>query len=440
MKNRINLLLAGIAILAVIAATITTTIVYYNIFQKQVINDLKISAKLLQDTHFFENVDINSSEIDLSANINELRVTWIDKDGTVLYDNDANAQVLANHSDRPEVQEAFLSGVGESVRRSDTLNRDTFYYARLLDNGTVLRISKDAVNIWSVYVAAGPVIVVIIGLIIIVCIIFSRMLTAQILKPIEVMAENIQDTSVRPPYKELIPFANMIRKQHSDILSAARVKQDFTANVSHELKTPLTAISGYAELIDSGMVDAEKGKHFLGEIRKNADRLLSLINDIIRLSELDRNNEDDGFEALDLYDVVSECMEALKVNAGRRQVTLHFKGEHCIIRGNYEMIRELTDNLVQNAIRYNNEGGNVWVEVNPGEEICLVVRDDGIGIPAEDRERVFERFYRVDKSRSRETGGTGLGLAIVKNIVELHGAGITLESTKGEGTCITVKF
>ena len=440
MKNKINIMLAGIAILAIIATTITTTIAYYSLFQRQVRNDLKVSATVLKDIHYFENADIKSCEIDLSTDIDELRVTWIDSDGTVLYDNDTDADDMTNHADRPEIRNAFETGSGETVRRSDTLNRNTFYYAILLDNKTVLRVSTDAENIWSVYAAVAPVILVIILFIIIVCLILSRLFTRQILKPIEVMAQNIEDTSVITPYKELVPFASMIRKQHADILSAAKVRQDFTANVSHELKTPLTAISGYAELIESGMADAEKSRHFLGEIRKNSDRLLTLINDIIRLSELDRSDAQDAFEIIDLYELVSECIEGLKVNASRRQIKLYYSGEHCTIRGNSEMIRELTDNLVQNAIRYNNVGGHVWVSVRGGEDVCLEVKDDGLGIPDKDKERVFERFYRVDKSRSRETGGTGLGLAIVKNIVEIHDAKIVLESNEGEGTKFTVWF
>ena len=238
----------------------------------------------------------------------------------------------------------------------------------------------------------------------------------------------------------MVPLACMIRKQHADILSAAKARQDFSANVSHELKTPLTAISGYAELFEAGMVDEEKQAHFVKEIRKNAKRLLSLINDIIRLSELDRTEKESAFERLDLYEVVEECMDALELNAKNRQVSVEFTGEHCNIRGNREMIRELTDNLVQNAIRYNKVNGSVWVTVEGGDSPKLIVKDNGIGIPLEEQQRVFERFYRVDKSRSKATGGTGLGLAIVKHIVEIHDAKLELQSAPGEGTTIFIYF
>ena len=440
MKRKINTRLVLIAILAVLASTISTTIVYYNLFQRQIRNDLSVSAKLLKDTHYFENSDINPDNIDLSTDISELRVTWVDTDGTVLYDNDASTTALGNHSDRPEIQEAFENGVGECVRRSDTMNKNTFYYAVLLDNKTVLRVSTEAGSIWSVFLAVSPMIMLIVIIIVGVCIALSHMLTRQLIAPIEKMAQNMEDASMEPPYKELVPFASMIRKQHTDILSAAKARQDFSANVSHELKTPLTAISGYAELIEAGMVDEEKQKHFILEIRKNAQRLLSLINDIIRLSELDRTDSQSAFEKFDLNEIVSECMEALDVNAKNRQVTLEYTGEKCNICGSKEMMRELTDNLVQNAIRYNKPNGSVWVEVHGGDQPRLVVKDNGIGIPADEQQRIFERFYRVDKSRSKATGGTGLGLAIVKHIVEIHDAKLSLESELGQGTTITVNF
>lgn len=440
MKRKINTRLVLIAILAVLASTISTTIVYYNLFQRQIRNDLSVSAKLLKDTHYFETSDINPDNIDLSTDIRELRVTWVDTDGTVLYDNDASTTALGNHSDRPEIQEAFENGVGECVRRSNTMNKNTFYYAVLLDNKTVLRVSTEAGSIWSVFLAVSPMIMLIVIIIVVVCIALSHMLTRQLIAPIEKMAQNMEDAGMEPPYRELVPFASMIRKQHTDILSAAKARQDFSANVSHELKTPLTAISGYAELIEAGMVDEEKQKHFIQEIRKNAQRLLSLINDIIRLSELDRTDSQSTFDKFDLNEIVLECMEALDVNAKNRQVTLEYTGEKCNICGSKEMMRELTDNLVQNAIRYNKPNGSVWVEVHGGDQPRLVVKDNGIGIPADEQQRIFERFYRVDKSRSKATGGTGLGLAIVKHIVEIHDAKLSLESELGQGTTITVYF
>lgn len=441
MKSKINIRLVGIAILAVLATVIGITIVYYGLFQKQVRADLSVSAKLLKDTHYFESADIDVREIDLSTDIDELRVSWIDKIGTVLYDNDVTTEELGNHMDRPEIQEALNKGIGESVRKSNTMNKNTFYYAMLLDNGTVLRVATDAQSLWSVFVSVAPVIALIILLVIALCVVISHLLTKQLLRPIEMMAQNLENADYESPYKELDPFAQMLRTQHADILSAAKARQDFTANVSHELKTPLTAISGYAELLEGGMAGEEQQKHFYQEIKKNSDRLLALINDIIRLSELDHKGQKLEFEEVDLDETVAECMDELSVNARQRNISLSFERKYSRIRGNKDMLKELVENLVQNAIRYNNPGGKVKVSIKEKNgRIVLVVKDNGIGIPALEQERIFERFYRVDKSRSKATGGTGLGLAIVKHIVEIHDAKIELDSAPGVGTTISIIF
>ncbi|MBE5836178.1 MAG: two-component sensor histidine kinase [Butyrivibrio sp.] len=441
MKSKINKRLVGIAILAVIATVIGITIIYYGLFQRQVRADLSVSAKLLKDTHYFESVNIDTDEIDLSTDIEELRVTWVAEDGTVLYDNDASAELLTNHNDRPEIQEAFVNGVGEAIRKSDTMNKNTFYYAILLDNGTVLRVATDTQSLLSVYISVAPVITLIILIIISACVVISHLLTRQLLKPIEVMVSNLENADYESPYKELDPLSEMLRSQHTDVLAAAKARQDFTANVSHELKTPLTAISGYAELLEGGVASEEKQNHFYHEIRKNADRLLALINDIIRLSELDRVNQELAFDRIDLYEVAKECVDDLSVNAKVKDISIAIEGEKCVINGNRDLLRELIENLVQNSIRYNNPGGKVLVSVNTiDNSTCLIVKDNGIGIPAADQQRVFERFYRVDKSRSKATGGTGLGLAIVKHIVEIHDAKIELDSAPGVGTTISVLF
>lgn len=439
MKSKINRRLVAIALLAIFATTAGITVIYYSLFQSQVRSDLAVSAKLLKDTHYFESVNIDKDKIDLSTDINELRVTWVGDDGTVLYDNDAGTQTLANHMDRPEIQDAFAGGIGESVRRSDTMNENTFYYAVLLDNGTVLRVATDAKSLWSVFMSAAPIIALILLLITAVCVAISRMLTKQLIRPIEMMAENLEDTDFASPYKELDPFSEMIRTQHADILSAAKARQDFTANVSHELKTPLTAISGYAELLDSDMVGKDQQKHFYKEIRKNAERLLALINDIIRLSELDRKGTEPHFEEIDLYETAAEAIEGLGITARQRGITLSFEGESCTVMGNKDMLKELIENLGQNAILYNTAGGKVKITVGHSDGRAKVtVKDNGIGIPASEQQRIFERFYRVDKSRSKATGGTGLGLAIVKHIVEIHDGKIELDSAPGAGTTISI--
>ena len=431
----------GIAILAILATVVGITIIYYSLFQKQVRADLSVSAKLLKDTHYFESVNVDTDKIDLSTDIEELRVTWVDEDGTVLYDNDTSAELLTNHNDRPEIQEAFDNGEGQAVRKSDTMNKNTFYYAVLLDNGTVLRVATNAQSLWSVFMSVAPIIALIILLIIAICVAISHMLTKQLLLPIETMAENLENADYESPYKELDPLSEMLKSQHTDILVAAKARQDFTANVSHELKTPLTAISGYAELLEGGMVGSEQQNHFYQEIRKNADRLLVLINDIIKLSELDRKGYEPTFEEVNLLEIAKECMDELYMNAKQREVTISLTGEACNVRGSKDLLKELIENLSQNAIRYNNPGGKVSIAISKidGRSV-LTVKDNGIGIPASEQERVFERFYRVDKSRSKATGGTGLGLAIVKHIVEIHDAKLELDSAPGVGTTVSIMF
>ena len=331
MKQKINVRLIGIAILAVLATLVCMTCVYYSLFQKQVRKDLKIQAQMLGEAEVFDDVSTPAKSFDIAKE--DLRITWIDKDGTVLYDNDANTDKLENHADRPEVKSAFLTGDGECVRNSNTMNMTTFYYALLLDNGTVLRVATQARSIWSVFLTAAPMIATILVLIIVICVFLAHLLTGQLLQPIEVMAENMEDTSKVPAYKELVPFVNTIRAQHENILMAAKVRQDFTANVSHELKTPLTAISGYAELIENHMVDPAQETHFAKEIQQNANRLLSLINDIIRLSELDNSENLIHYEQVDLNASAQECVSNLTVNAEKRGIQLFYEGEiKCLLQ------------------------------------------------------------------------------------------------------------
>lgn len=434
MKQKINLRLMIVAILAAVMTMISILLVCYGLFQQQVKQDLRITANALTVTGVsaFADGGVEYDEKDL-------RITWIDSNGTVLYDNDVSADTMANHLDRPEVWSAVETGQGESVRESDTMNMKTFYHATLLSDGTVLRVATQARSLTSVFMQIFPVMLIVTGLIIMICMLISHLLTKQLLMPIREMAENIDDVPSEVVYKELAPFIERIRVQHEDILAAAKSRQDFTANVSHELKTPLTAISGYAELIENGMVDSKTQIKFAGDIRTNADRLVVLINDIIRLSELDHSEVGVDFSRQNLYEVAKERVELLQNSAAEKSVSLTLFGKDTYVLSNRGMLVELLDNLIQNAIRYNVPGGSVEVNVmQDGGNTVLLVKDTGIGIPDEDKERVFERFYRVDKSRSRDTGGTGLGLAIVKHIVELHGGEILLTGKVGEGTCIRV--
>ncbi len=441
MKKKINSRLIGIALIAILVTLLGVTSIYYYLFENQVQKDLHTLADALVDSGVFrkENLD------DLHFESEDVRVTWVDVDGTVLYDSWTDAESMENHLERPEIQAAFENGKGDSMRTSDTLQINTYYYALRIEDGTVVRMAINASSGASIFLSAMPITLVIIAAIVLLCIILADYLTKNLVNPIAAIANSLDETEgntgTSVVYKELEPFVQTIRAQHENILEAAQMRQDFTASVSHELKTPLTSISGYAELIENKMVSEEQTIQFAGEIRKNTNRLLTLINDTIRLSELDHTKPLEAFEMVDLYALAEECVNALQVNASRRNVRLTLEGEECIVRGNHDMLVELIENLCENAIRYNEENGYVHVFVGKknGNRI-LSVEDNGIGIPKEHQDRVFERFYRVDKSRSKATGGTGLGLAIVKHIVAIHEAEISLDSEAGRGTTITVKF
>ena len=444
MKQKINIRLSLIALLAIVITAVSITFVYYSIFQSQVRTDLKQNAELLVETEVFQNAYISGkdkAESLAGLSSGNLRITWVDEDGTVLFDNDTDITGLSNHIDRPEIRMALENGEGQSTRRSDTMNMNTFYYALLLDNGTVLRVSTQARTVTSVLVSALPIIAIIAVLILAGCVLIGHLLTRQLMKPMEDLAENLDDIGQITVYRELEPFANKIRDQHEGILAAAKSRQDFTANISHELKTPITAISGYAELIENRLADPEAEIHIAKQIRHNAERLLSLVSDIIQLSELDHRELPRKFEQIDLYALAQECVKEQETIANRRGVSIRYSGVSAGITADRNLIKEMIDNLLQNAIRYNRENGNVSLEVTIEDgHPLLTVRDSGIGIPADQQERVFERFYRVDKSRSREKGGTGLGLAIVKHIAELHSAEICMKSSVGQGTEVMVRF
>ena len=435
MKKKINRRLMGTAALAIIATLLLTAAVCYNFFKNQVIADLKIYAGIvsyigaLPDESLKERLDED-----------HIRVSVIRQDGIVVYDTEANPETMGNHMDRPEIQEAFRTGEGSKVRKSDTLNRNTYYYAMLREDGSVLRIAKDADSIYRIMESIVPYMLVMVLILFGICGISSHFMAEGIMRPIRLIAENVENVQRIEAYDEMRPFIEAIKNQHDDVLQNARMRQEFTANVSHELKTPLTAISGYSELIESGMVSQESEiRRFAGEIHSNANRLLTLINDVIRLSELDAEETEEQREPVNLRESAVTCVNVLQINAEKHHVSLSFKGENVMVMASRQMIEEVLYNLCDNAIRYNKPGGSVEVIVKDRLNVALlIVRDTGIGIPKEHQERIFERFYRVDKSRSKSTGGTGLGLAIVKLIIMKLNASITLTSEEGKGTEVTV--
>lgn len=440
MKKKINIRFIMIAALAIVVTALSAMLVYYNILKEQVFGDLKAYA------HVIELLNID----DLAAGIekdpynpidDDLRITLIGAEGEVLYESLLNKDEMDNHNERPEIIEAREKGEGEAIRYSATSGTHTFYYSERLQNGNVLRIGRDSVSVNRIMVNTLVIVLVIALCILFVCMGISHYLTKKLVEPIEKLATNIMLVDENNVYEEIRPFVNTIKEQHVNIINNAQLRQEFTANVSHELKTPLTAISGYAELIGNGMTGKEDTIRFSNEIHSNANRLLSLINDIIKLSELDEADHQMEMERIDLYKLAENCAQMMQVTAEKQGIRLILQGESTMVMANKGLMDEVFYNLCSNAIRYNKPGGSVTVTVGTKDERpFLSVADTGIGIPKECQERVFERFYRVDKSRSKSTGGTGLGLAIVKHIVAQHNAALHLDSELGEGTTIEIVF
>ena len=440
MKKKINIRFIMIAALAIVVTALSAMLVYYNILKEQVFGDLKAYA------HVIELLNID----DLAAGIekdpynpidDDLRITLIGAEGEVLYESLLNKDEMDNHNERPEIIEAREKGEGEAIRYSATSGTHTLYYAERLQNGNVLRIGRDSVSVNRIMVNTLVIVLVIALCILFVCMGISHYLTKKLVEPIEKLATNIMLVDENNVYEEIRPFVNTIKEQHVNIINNAQLRQEFTANVSHELKTPLTAISGYAELIGNGMTGKEDTIRFSNEIHSNANRLLSLINDIIKLSELDEADHQMEMERIDLYKLAENCVQMMQVTAEKQGIRLTLQGESAMTMANKGLMDEVFYNLCSNAIRYNKPGGSVTVTVGTKDERpFLSVADTGIGIPKECQERVFERFYRVDKSRSKSTGGTGLGLAIVKHIVAQHNAALHLDSELGEGTTIEIVF
>lgn len=437
MKKKINLQFMFISAVGILLTFCLSTVIFYELFKSEVVDELKTYADVIKETQSYD--QILQGEYD--PDVDDLRITMIKKDGEVFYDSFADAKKMENHANRQEVRQALKHGNGKAIRTSDTLDKNTFYYAVRLDDGNILRVAKESRSIWSVFIKVTPAILILILVIFAISKMLSDVLTKSLLLPIEEMSENLDHLDDITTYKELMPFINTIQEQHKNILMNAKMRQEFTANVSHELKTPLTAISGYSELIQNGMTNEEETIRFAGEIHKSAKRLLTLINDTIRLSQLDTSEQKVIYEAIDLYKIAEDCVNMLKFSAENHGITISIHGTNAYLEGNKEMLEEVVYNLCDNAIRYNNEGGKVDVTVKPVKgKIYLCVEDNGIGISKEHQERIFERFYRVDKSRSKSTGGTGLGLAIVKHIIQQHGAHMELTSEKGKGTKIEIEF
>lgn len=405
---------------------------------------------------------------------NTNRITWISPDGSVLYDSE-HPGLDMNQGGFPEVQKALLEGSGQGVRRSLSGGTQTMYYAFLCGDGTVLRLSRPLAAVKNAFQAVIPMLGGLL-LVLVISAVLSFHIARSIANPINRLdLDNLGQAAV---YPELYPLVERLREQRETIERQAdergRMRREFSANVSHELKTPLTSISGFAELMRDGLCDEERMIEFAGDIYRESQRLIALVNDTIRLSELDEGAVRQDMGEVDLVRASREVVKTLRPAAQRRGITIELEilresvsedqestpkggvegaaedsvqcgdtAEHEGIRvfGSSHIMSEMLYNLCDNAVKYNRDGGRVTVRLwQEGEAAAVSVEDTGIGIPVSEQERVFERFYRVDKSHSRQIGGTGLGLSIVKHAAQFHGAEIEMESEPGRGTRITVRI
>ena len=374
------------------------------------------------------------------------RISWIAADGSVLYDNMGDAGSMENHLDREEVREAMETGRGESSRYSDTLTEKLSYQARLLPDGTVIRLAASQYTAWVLLMGVLQPLLVVVLLAVLLSLLLAYRLSARLVKPLNEV--DLSDPLKNVEYEELRPLLSRIDSQHrqlkrdrDELEKNEEIRREFTANVSHELKTPLHSISGYAELLAKGMVHPEDVEKFSSKIYSESQRMTSLVEDIIELSHLDTGAGDMKREDVDLYLIARTAADSLSMAAKEAGVELKVSGESARVYGVPQLLYGICYNLCDNGIKYNREKGRVEISVRNLEgEVELKVSDTGIGIPEESRERIFERFYRVDKSRSKAVGGTGLGLSIVKHAALVHRATIDIDSEPGSGTSFTLHF
>lgn len=444
MSKRIFLNMFIISSVVIALTTILTVVIVYKSFSNQNIAALKGEL-----TATSSGVELNGVAFLKSLSVKH-RITLVDSSGKVLFDNRNDINSLGNHNDREEIREARENGTGYSERYSDTLSRKTINVTKLLNNGDVLRLSKDMSTVWSTLMdTIFPMICVMVFAILIAAYMAGRVSKA-VTTPINQIDLNEPDRE--KIYDEIEPLIDKIIKQNNQIdkqieqLNMEHEKQDnlrrdFTANVSHELKTPLTSISGFAEIIQNGMVKEEDITRFAGKIHSEAQRLIILVGDIIKLSQLDGKDIAVKMEPIDLYETSQAVMGHLEAAAEKRNIKMFLSGKHLVITGAEQIIEEMIFNLIDNAIKYNKTGGKIYVNILKNDDgINLSVEDTGIGIKDEDIRRIFERFYRADKSHSKEIGGTGLGLSIVKHGANFHNAKVFVKSKYKEGTKITILF
>ena len=551
MRKKIFKNMCLLALVTILLSSLLVTIVYY------ANSDARMKSEVREETRFVRGaVELSGQDYLATVENTANRITLIDTDGTVLYDNQADPATMENHSDREEFQEASTAGAGEATRISDTIAEQTFYYAVKLQNGQVLRVAATTDSVFAAVLAVLPWILGVEVLVAVCTVLFSNFLTKKIVAPINRL--DLDHPADNEIYDELSPLLGKISRQNeviaqqmkslrekqeeftsitenmsegflvldnnTDILSyntsalrllgaeavpaeshvsalalnrsagfrsavdgalagkrseqlvrqggrccqvmanpvlrdgevegavvvilditereeRENLRREFTANVSHDLKTPLTSISGFAEIIKNGIVKPEDIPRFAGNIYEESQRLVTLVDDILNLSRLDEADVQLEREDFDLSSLARDVAGRLKASAKKNGVVITVIGDKAEINGVKSIVDEMVFNLVDNAVKYNKQNGRVTVTVDSSSDgTALTVTDTGIGIPQADVDRVFERFYRVDKSHSKEIGGTGLGLSIVKHGAAFHNAKVSLQSTEGEGTTVRLVF
>ena len=436
MRKKIQRSMVMVLAVTLLLSYAIITIITYNR------NIAMLEAEVRQEARYIQ-AAINISGPDYLAEMNGVdwttRVTQISPEGEVLYDTRRDESTLEDHSGRKEVREALASGEGEDVRMSDTVGQELYYYALLLDDGTVLRASKSMDGLIGTALNNLPVMAGLAVIMMILAYFMAKWQTNRLVRPIYEL--DLEHPLENKTYDELTPFLEAMDKQNREKEAVSNMRKEFSANVSHELKTPLTSISGYAEIMKNGMVRPADIPVFSERIYKEARRLINLVEDIIKLSKLDEESVELEKQEVDLYEMTREIVSRLAPQAQQRNIRMEVTGEPVTYFGIRQILDEMIYNVCENAVKYNNENGRVSVWVgNTLEGPKVTVTDTGIGIPEEHHERIFERFYRVDKSHSKERGGTGLGLSIVKHGALLHGAKVTVDSVPGKGTRIEMQF
>lgn len=442
LARRFFIALSAIAAVAAIAVLVCSSLIYQSVTVDDAGRMLESECRVVRASLRGDDTDV----MRLTAfDSGDVRVTLVGTDGTVLYDNQNGVASMPNHADRPEIAEALADGTGSAERDSETSGYVSIYRAIRLANGNVLRLAVDRGGAAAAVRHDLLLVCAVVLVIIAVCWAASRLVADRLVSPILAIDPAEPDAAVT--YVEIEPLVERISEQVEELRGADLMRREFTSNVTHELKTPLSSISGASELIRDGIARPEDVPEFAGRIYDEAHHMTELVNDILTLSKLDESERSGDAsllgapEPVNLLHVAREVATRLAPVAEKTGVSITAAGEACVVQGYPRLLDELVYNLCDNAIRYNHEGG--WVDVSVSlEDECplLVVADSGSGIPAEQQAKVFERFYRGEQSRSRETGGTGLGLAIVKHAATLHGAALTLDSEPGHGTTVCVRF